>query len=504
MTLPQTLADRIRASGVDTVRFAWCDTHGDLRCKTLTAQAALGAEASGVGLVSTLTLKDTADRTAFKVFEPNGQTSWPSLTGLMGGNNLLLKPDPGTFRVLPWPMPAEGAVGWVLCQAFSAEQYAQGAPLFLDTRAVLQQAVAQLADRGFAMRCGLEVEFHIYRRVDDLEDPATDPIQADWPGPAPSVDASGAALPAADRMHPPSEHRLRLLHPGYQLLSESYTDRAAEALAIVRHTAQQLGMPLVSVEVEFGPSQVEAVFEPTDALAAADNMVLFRSAVRQALWRAGYHASFACRPPFPNIMSSGWHLHHSLTTGKANAFSPTSPDEALSTIGRHWLAGLLRHAAANTLFACPTINGFARFRPNALAPQAIVWGRDNRGAMLRVISASPSQPGHPASRIENRAGEPLANPYLFMASQIHAGLLGLGAAEEPPPPTDDPYSPAAALLPNSIPLALAALEADPALAARFPPGFLDVYAQIKRQEQSRFEAASDKDAWMAREYFGRY
>jgi glutamine synthetase len=497
MATRPTLAEHIAASGVGTVRFAWCDTHGDLRCKTLTAQAALGAEASGVGLVSTLALKDTADRTAFKVFQPNGQAQWPGLAGLMGGNNLLLKPDPATFRVLPWPTPAEGAVGWVQCQAYSAEQYENGVPLFLDTRAVLQQAVAQLAERGFGMRCGLEVEFHIYRRSGP--DPAEDPDQADWPGPVPGFAELDDTPPTAL-----SPQGLRLLHPGYQLLSEAYTDRAAEALAIVRHTALQLGMPLTSVEVEFGPSQVEAVFAPTDALTAADHLVLFRSAVRQALWRAGCYASFACRPPFPNIMSSGWHLHHSLVDAAGhNQFAPHA-DEALSPTGRHWLAGLLRHAAANTLFACPTVNGFARFRPNALAPQAMVWGRDNRGAMLRVISAPPGQPGHAASRIENRAGEPLANPYLFLASQVHAGLLGLEAGEEPPPPTDDPYSPDAVLLPNSIPLALAALEADLALAQRFPAGFLDVYAQIKRQEQSRFEAAADKDEWMAREYFGRY
>lgn len=507
-----SFAEQIHASGVETVRFAWCDTHGDLRCKTLTAAAALGAQASGVGMVSTLALKDTADRTAFKVFAPGGDPAVPGLDSLMGGSNLLLKPDPTTFKVLPWPTPEEGKVGWVLCQAYAANQFsaahgAGGAPMFLDTRAALQQAVARLAQRGFRMLCGLEVEFHIYRL--SAQSASDDPRRAAWPGPAPTVEPLDAAEPTR-----PPDH-LRLLHPGYQLLSEAYTDRAAQALAIVRHTAQQLGMPLASVEVEFGPSQVEAVFAPTDALTAADNMVLFRSAVRQALWRAGYYASFTCRPPFPDIMSSGWHLHHSLvqlsdlhhslvSEQGHNAFAPQRPDEALSQTGRHWLAGLLRHAAANTLFACPTLSGFARFRPNALAPQAMVWGRDNRGAMLRVISAPPGQPGHSASRIENRAGEPLANPYLFMASQIHAGLLGLAAGKEPPPPTDDPYNPSADLLPNSIPLALSALEADPALAQCWPPGFVAVYGQLKRQEQARFEAAADKDDWMAREYFGRY
>ena len=103
-----------------------------------------------------------------------------------------------------------------------------------------------------------------------------------------------------------------MIHPGYNLLTEAWFDMAEEPLRIVQHTAQALGLPLLSLEIELGPSQVEAVFDATDALTAADNMVLFRNAVKQALRRAGYHATFMCRPPFPNIMSSGWHLHQSL------------------------------------------------------------------------------------------------------------------------------------------------------------------------------------------------
>ena len=121
-----------------------------------------------------------------------------------------------------------------------------------------------------------------------------------------------------------------MIHPGYNLLTEAWCDMADEPLRIVQHTAQALGLPLLSLEIELGPSQVEAVFEATDALTAADNMVLFRNAVKQALRRAGYHASFMCRPPFPNIMSSGWHLHQSLVdlASGATSFAATSPRRA--------------------------------------------------------------------------------------------------------------------------------------------------------------------------------
>ena len=94
----------------------------------------------------------------------------------------------------------------------------------------------------------------------------------------------------------------------------------------MRRCVQGLGLPLASLEIEFGPSQVEAVFELTNALAAADNMVLFRSAVKQALRREGNHATFMCRPPFASIMPSGWHLHQSLVDLETfkNAFMRTA------------------------------------------------------------------------------------------------------------------------------------------------------------------------------------
>jgi glutamine synthetase len=202
-----------------------------------------------------------------------------------------------------------------------------------------------------------------------------------------------------------------MIHPGYALLSEAWADLAEEPLRIVQHTAQALGLPLLSLEIELGPSQVEAVFEATDALTAADSMVLFRNGVRQALQRAGYHATFMCRPPFPNIMSSGWHLHQSLvdlSSGRpaferdapAPGSGPRDARHTLSDAGAAWLAGLLAHARGMAALCTPTANGFARFRPNALAPQSVLWGRDNRGALLRVIGGA----GDPATRIENRLG----------------------------------------------------------------------------------------------------
>src|SRR6476661_4638977 len=116
-----------------------------------------------------------------------------------------------------------------------------------------------------------------------------------------------------------------------------------------------------------------------------------------------------CRPGLPHVMSSGWHLHQSLieTRTKRNAF--VAPD------------GLSEHARAAAAFATPTVNGYKRYRAYSLAPDRAIWARDNRGVMVRVMG----QPGDPATHLENRIGEPAANPYLYMASQIYAGLDGI-------------------------------------------------------------------------------
>jgi len=151
------------------------------------------------------------------------------------------------------------------------------------------------------------------------------------------------------------------------------------------------------------------------------------------------------------------------------------------------------------VFCTPTANGYGRFRPLALAPQAAVWGRDNRGAMLRVIG----QAQDPATRIENRIGEPAANPYLYMASQIHAGLDGIARGLKPPSATESPYGQGNTLLPTDLGQALAALQADTHMVNAFGPGFVALLSGIKQLEWQRYQQAEDKMAFQRNEYFSR-
>ncbi|MGH8687090.1 MAG: glutamine synthetase family protein [Burkholderiales bacterium] len=452
--LLKEVADR----GLEAVRFAFADQHGLLRSKTIAAAELPAALKSGVGFPSSLLAKDTSNKTVFPVFSAGAGFGMPELEGAA---DAVMVADPETFRVLPWLQKT----GWVLCDL----KFANGKPVPFDTRGLLRKALAALAEAGYGYRAGLEVEFHIFRLVD----PKLRPEDAGQPGTPPEV---------------------ALLSSGYQLLSETRHDLLEPALEILRYGLEGLGLPLRSFECEYGPSQAEVTLGVQDGLEAADAMVLFRSATKQILRRHGYHATFMCRPKLPNVMSSGWHLHQSLTNRSgANAFM--SDKDFLSATGKGFLAGLLAHASASAAFSTPTINGYKRYRPYSLAPERAVWGRDNRGAMLRVIGG----PGDPATRIENRIGEPAANPYLYFASQIHCGLDGVRRKLDPGSPEKTPYESKAALLPRSLDEALAALKGDGVLREGLGSAFVDYYCRIKEAEIARFNL--EVSDWEQREYF---
>jgi glutamine synthetase len=472
----RALRERLAAGDIDFVRFSWCDLHGIARGKTLLLAEALNALDNGLRMVGTLLLKDTAHRTAFGVFQAGGGQA---LQALAGAADVLMVPDPLSFQVLPWAT----RTAWLQCEAFLPDGQETG----LDPRQILGKQLLKLEQAGFQYQCGLELEFHIYRL--NAEQPALEPQQASWPPPAPEVS---------------------LLHPGYNLLTEQYTDQMDAPLAIVAQTAQALGLPLISLEIELGPSQVEAVFAPQTGMQSADALFRFRNGVKQALRRAGYHATFMCRPRFENVMSSGWHLHQSLADAQGhNAFAlsgaqpggaTTQASSHMSGIGEHFLAGLLEHASACAALATPTLNGYGRYQPNALAPQHIVWGVDNRGAMLRVLGHG-SGVGAAATRIENRIGESAANPYLYMASQIAAGLDGMERQLQAPPAETEPYASRAAKLPSSLGAALEALQASSLMRGSLGDGMVDHFCAIKSFEIARCAKAADVAQWEQREYF---
>ena len=443
--------------GLKQVRFSFADQHGVLRGKTLTVSAAEAAMERGVTMTSTLLLKDTSHKTVFPAFTPGGGVG---IIEMQGAADILMVPDQGTFKVLPWAPDT----GWFLCDL----QFQDGRPIPFSTRAQLRHALERLERTGHEFVAGLEVEFHLFR----ITNPRLQPSDAGQPGNPPEVE---------------------LLTTGYQLLTENKYDQVDPFIQVLRDGLASLELPLRSFELEFGPSQVELTLGPQSGMAGADAMILLRSAVKQIARRHGFHATFMCRPKLPNVMSSGWHLHQSLRRNGLNAFA--SQNEDLSEVGKQYLAGLLANARAACAFAVPTVNGYKRFRPYSLAPDRVVWGKENRGALLRVVGG----PRDPDTRIENRIGEPAANPYLYFASQIWCGLDGLERRLPLPRSADTPYEAKADPLPRTLEEALQHLRASKALRDGFGAAFVDYFCRIKEAEIARFNL--EVSDWEHREYF---
>ena len=177
-----------------------------------------------------------------------------------------------------------------------------------------------------------------------------------------------------------------------------------------------------------------------------------------------------------------------------NAFVPDENDD-LSLLGLNYVAGVLKHACAGSVFTTPTVNGYKRFKPFSLAPDRAVWSRDNRGAMLRAIGGT----GDKCTRVENRIGEPAANPYLYIASQIIAGMNGIENKLDPGPPSQEPYQAESPTLPQSLMEAVSALREDSLFSTKFGEEFVNYIIKLKEGEITRF--LSESNDWEQREYF---
>ena len=472
----KALATRVRKEGLRLVRLAWADPHGWARAKAVTVPVFLESLTEGYNInVATSTLDASGART-FSSFTRGGGMDLDEMTG---SPNIVIVPDPATFRVLPW---APG-VGWVLCD----EYFTSGAVYHFSPRHLLRRQLQKLGEQGIDYVVGLEVEWYLTRIAEEH-------LTEEHLG-APGM--RGRAI----RTHP--------VEPGYAYHSESHMDLMQPVLTALEEAFDALGLPLRSLENEWGPGQLECTFTASPALQAADDMLLFRTATRQVCRRMGYLATFMARPALKGYYASGWHLHQSLADARngKNLFMPEAAGEALSPLGRHFLGGLLEHAIAGCAFAAPTVNGYRRFRPNSLAPDRSGWGVDHRGAMIRALGGA----GDPRTRLENRAGEPAANPYLFFFSQVVAGLDGVAHERDPGPPDLAPYAADRPMLPTTLMDALDALERSALFRRETGDIFLDYFLQLKRNEAGRFlryletsgvtdwrEAPTD---WEQNEYF---
>jgi glutamine synthetase len=467
---------RLEANKLRYVRLAWGDAYGYSRAKTLTIPAFVSALKSGHNIGVATTTLDSAGARVFASFTRGGGMGLDEMTG---SPNLTIVPDPMTFRTLPW---ATG-VGWILCD----EYFNDGRPFHFSPRHLLRKALRRLADCGCTSIVGPEIEWYLLRVADD------------------HLSEDNIGVPGT-RGRP---IRTSPAEPGYHYHSESNMDLMQSVFSALGDDFETLDLGLRSIENEWGPGQVECTFAPRSALEAADNVLLFRTATRQVCRRLGYFATFMSRPALKGYYSSGWHLHQSLVdvSSGANLFMPEKSGEVLSPLGQSYLAGLLEFAVPGTVFATPTVNGYRRFRPNSLAPDRATWAYDNRGAMIRVLGGS----GDAATRLENRVGEPAANPYLYILSQVVTGLAGIEAKLRPPAANDEPYASERPMLPKSLPEALDALDKEPLFRRELGDTFIDYFIKLKRTEAGRYlrsleEAGAspqsdEPSAWEQNEYF---
>jgi glutamine synthetase len=470
----EEVTGRIRELGLRTIRLAVVDQHGVPRGKMLSPDAAIAAMSDGLDFSGAIYSLDTGNQVFVPAFARGGGFGIEEFTGFP---DVVVVPDPATFQVLPWA----DRTGWMLCDVY----FGNGQPMPLDGRGLLRRTLGELADAGYDFLAGLEVELSIVvRSPEELA-----PENAGFTPPPPPVS---------------------VFERGYQFLSEVRLDGMGPTLEAVRDALTAVGLPPRSIEDEWGPGQLEFSFAPIGGLAAADAAVLFRSAVKQVCQRRGLLASFMCRPALPNFFSSGWHLHQSLLSRSDGSNAFASASAPLSGLGRHYVAGLLEHAVPMSVFAVPTVNGYRRFRPYSFAPDRVCWAVENRGALVRVQGS----PGDASSHVEMRIGEPAANPYLYLASGIAAGLDGIRRGAEPPPPvTTDPYAVEAPLLPTSLSAAVAALDADGFYRKAFGDTLIAYLVMMKRFEIQRYLDAleeapvtdgQDVSDWEMREYFEFY
>ncbi|HEY6737513.1 MAG TPA: type I glutamate--ammonia ligase [Actinopolymorphaceae bacterium] len=306
--------------------------------------------------------------------------------------DMLAKPDPSTFQILPWRGQSP-ATARMFCDILMPD----GSPSYADPRYVLKRTLGKAADLGFTFYTHPEVEFFLFKSL------------AENGGEPTPIDRSGYFDHTA---HGRSQ------------------DFRREAITML----EAMGISVEFSHHEGAPGQQEIDLRYADALATADNIMTFRVVVREVALSQGVHASFMPKP-FTDWPGSGMHTHMSLFEGDRNAFFEAGAELHLSKIARSFIAGLLRHAAEITAVTNQWVNSYKRLWGGGEAPAYVCWGHNNRSALVRVPMYKPEK--SQSTRIELRSIDSACNPYLAYAVMLAAGLKGVEHGYELPPGAED-------------------------------------------------------------------
>lgn len=308
--------------------------------------------------------------------------------------DMLAKPDPSTFQILPW---RGGGDGPATARMFCDISMPDGSPSYADPRHVLKRTLGVAADKGFTFYTHPEIEFYLFK---DSPAAGADPIP---------VDRSGYFDHTAQSRG---------------------SDFRREAISML----EAMGISVEFSHHEGGPGQQEIDLRYADALSTADNIMTFRTVVREVALSQGIWASFMPKP-FTTHPGSGMHTHVSLFEGDRNAFFEAGAEYQLSRTGRQFIAGILRHANEISCVTNQWVNSYKRLLGGGEAPSYICWGHNNRSAMIRVPMYKPNK--GQSTRIELRTIDAACNPYLAFAVTLAAGMKGIEEGYELPREAED-------------------------------------------------------------------
>ncbi|MFY0405646.1 glutamine synthetase family protein [Solicola sp. PLA-1-18] len=306
--------------------------------------------------------------------------------------DMLAKPDPATFQILPWRGETP-ATARMFCDIAMPD----GSPSYADPRHVLKRALGRAAEAGFTFYTHPEIEFFLFKGK---------PAAGDKPVP---IDDSGYF-----------DHTAR---GGGQ-------DFRREVITML----EAMGISVEFSHHEGGPGQQEIDLRYADALSTADNIMTFRTVVREVALSQGIWASFMPKP-LTDHPGSGMHTHMSLFEGDENAFYEAGAEYQLSRTGRAFIAGILHHTPEITAVTNQWVNSYKRLIYGGEAPSYISWGHNNRSALVRVPMYKPHK--GQSARVEHRSIDSACNPYLAYALLLSAGLKGIQEGYELPPESED-------------------------------------------------------------------
>jgi len=294
-------------------------------------------------------------------------------------SDVLAKPDPKTFQLLPWRVD-EAPVARVVCDILNLD----GTPFEGCPRNVLRRALGRAAEAGFSFFAAPEMEFFYFADSDPSRPPR--PLDA----------GSYFELTVADLA----------------------TDLRKRTVL----TLEEMGIPVEYTQHEDAPSQHEIDLRYTDALTMADTVMTVRLVVKEIAQERGVYATFMPKP-LAGVQGSGMHTHFSLFEGDTNAFWDPGDEYRLSKVAKGFIAGLLHHAPEITAVTNQWVNSYKRLVRGYEAPVHISWARNNRSALVRVPVPKRGRPE--STRIEYRSPDPACNPYLAFAVVLAAGLRGV-------------------------------------------------------------------------------